>query len=156
MKSFRFRGARLLTWRRAQADQARVAFVRATESARETAAVLAAAEARCERAAREYLAVIAERVQVATLERYRNWIDRQETHRMAAGRAHQEQRRVVETTAGVLQQANRHVKVMERLQHRAERRHVDAERQAEMKALNELATMQFARRQEERSPDRGY
>ena len=34
MKAFRFRGARILEWRRVQADAARVEFVRATESAR--------------------------------------------------------------------------------------------------------------------------
>ncbi len=156
MKSFRFRGAKLLEWRRLQADQARAAFLRATESARETAALVATAEAGGTRAVREYLGVLATPVDVATLERYRNWIDRQRTHTAAARRAHEERRVVANAAAGVLQIANRHVKVMERLRDRAERRHREAERHAEMKVINELATMQYARRQAEGGADRGY
>jgi flagellar export protein FliJ len=156
MNSFRFRGARLLEWRRAQADAARLAFVRANASARETADLLAAADAGCERAVREYLAVIAAPVDVATLERYRNWIDRQRSRLATARRAHVERREVAAAAAAALHTANRHVKVMERLRERAERRHLDAERRFEMKTLDELATLQYARRQGEGGADREY
>jgi hypothetical protein len=50
--TFRFRGARILEWRRVQADAARVALVRATESVREAAARVADADDQSERAAR--------------------------------------------------------------------------------------------------------
>ena len=156
MKSFRFRGARLLEWRGVQADAARVAFVRANESARETAALLAAAEAGCERAAQEYLGAMAAPVDVATLERYRNWIVRQQAQRATSHRSHQERRVVVDAAAGALQTANRHVKVMERLRDRARQRYLDAERHSDMKALDELATMQYARRKGQGGADREY
>jgi hypothetical protein len=72
MNAFKFRGARLLDWRKRQADQAREAFVRAAESARETADLLASAEAGSTRAEREHLATIAAPAEIATLERHRN------------------------------------------------------------------------------------
>lgn len=156
MKAFRFRGARLLDWRRVGADAARVAFVRATESARETAALLAAAAAGCERATAEYLAVMGTPVDVTTLERYRNWIDRQQREHAAASQSHDQRRLVVDAAAGALQTATRHVKVMERLRDRAAERYLEAERHADMKALDELATMQYARRNQEGSADRDY
>ena len=57
--TFRFRGARILDWRRVQADAARVAFVRATESVREAAARVADADDQTERAVSEYKTAMA-------------------------------------------------------------------------------------------------
>jgi len=56
----------------------------------------------------------------------------------------------------VLQIAMRHVKVMERLRDRAWRRHLDAERQREMKDIDQLATLQYARRKADQGADREY
>ena len=50
----------------------------------------------------------------------------------------------------------RHVKMMERLRDRAWRRHLDAERQREMKEVDQLATLQFARRKTAQGADREY
>jgi flagellar export protein FliJ len=150
---FRFRGARILEWRRVQADAARVAFVRATESVREAAARVAAADAQGDRAGREFLTAMAGPTDVGMILRYRNWIGKLREHAAVCRRQHDEQRVVAETAAGVLQTAMRHVKVMERLRERAWRRHLDAERQREMKELDQLATLQFARRKYEQGAE---
>ena len=156
MNAFKFRGARLLDWRKRQADQAREAFVRAAESARETADLLASAEAGSARAEREYLATIAAPAEIATLERYRNWIGRQRRHEDACRRKHEERRVLADKAALALQTANRQVKVMERLRDRALARYREAERQMDMKALDELATIRFARRRADEGAARGY
>jgi flagellar export protein FliJ len=147
--TFRFRGARILDWRRVQADAARVAFVRATESVREAAARVAAADDQTERAVSEYKTTMASPHDIGTLLRYRNWIGKQREHAAACRRQHDERRAVADQAAGVLQTAMRHVKVMERLRDRARRRHLDAERRQEMKELDQLATLQYARRMSE-------
>src|SRR5215831_7961656 len=152
--TFRFRGARILEWRRVQADAARVAFVRATESLREAAARVAEADDRIERAARDYRAAMARPSQIGLIVGYRNWIEKQREHAAACRRQHEEKRVVADQAAGVLQTAMRRVKVMERLRDRAWRRHLDAERQQEMKELDALATQQFARRKSEQGADR--
>lgn len=144
--TFRFRGARILEWRRVQADAARVAFVRATESARAAAARVADADGQIERAAREYRSAMARPSEIGTIVGYRNWIEKQREHAAACRRQQQEKRAAADQAAGVLQTAMRRVKVMERLRDRAWHRHLDAERQQEMKELDALATQQFARR----------
>src|SRR5262245_19089350 len=154
--TFRFRGARILEWRRVQADAARVAFVRATESVRAAAARVADADQQIERSARDYQTAIAGPTDIGTILRYRNWIGKQREHAAACRRQHDERRVVAEQAAGVLQTAMRHVKVMERLRDRAWRRHLHAERQRDMKDVDQLATHQFARRQSTPGGDRAY
>jgi flagellar export protein FliJ len=154
--TFRFRGARILEWRRVQADAARVAFVRATESVREAAARVAEADDQSERAARDYKTAMASPNDIGTIVRYRNWIGTQREHAAVCRRLHEEHRAVADQAAGVLQTAMRHVKVMERLRERAWRRHMDAERRQEMKELDQLATLQFARRKSQQGADREY
>lgn len=154
--TFRFRGARILEWRRVQADAARVAFVRATESVREAAARVADADDQTERAVSDYKTAMASPNDIGTLLRYRNWIGKQREHAAACRRQHDEQRVVAEQAAGVLKTAMRHVKVMERLRDRAWRRHLEAERQREMKEVDQLATLQFARRKTTQGVNREY
>lgn len=156
MRSFRFRGERLLEWRRVQADAARVAFVRASESAREAARLAAEADADCARAAREYRDAVSAPIDVATVERYRNWIRQQQARADARHRSHGERRDVADAAAQVLHTAKRHVKVMERLRDRAAGRYAEAVRQADMKELNELATIQFVRRRMEGAAGHGH
>jgi flagellar protein FliJ len=154
--TFRFRGARILEWRRVQADAARVAFVRATESVREAAAHVADADDQMARAVREYQAAIAGPNDIGTIVGYRNWIGKQREHAAACRRQHDERRVVADRAAGVLQTAMRQVKVMERLRDRAWRRHLDEQRRREMKELDQLATLQYARRMSEQGADREY
>src|SRR5262245_14831635 len=154
--TFRFRGARLLEWRRVQADAARVVFVRATESVREAAARIVDAHARIERADREFRFATEGLSDIGTIVRYRNWIDRERQHAAVCRRQHDDQRVVADKAAGVLQTAIRQVKVMERLRDRAWRRHQQAERRSEMKELDQLATLPFARRNSAQGADREY
>jgi flagellar export protein FliJ len=93
---------------------------------------------------------------IGTIVRYRNWIGNQREHAAVCRRQHEDRRAVADQAAGVLQTAMRHVKVMERLRERAWRRHMDAERRQEMKELDQLATLQFARRKSQQGVDREY
>jgi flagellar FliJ protein len=154
--TFRFRGARVLDWRRAQADEARVAFVRATESEREAAAAVARADQEHDHAEHDLRTVLARPVDVGTLHRYRNWIHRRREHAAECRRLHAERREAAERAAGVLQTAMRHVKVMERLRDRAWRRYLEDERRREMKEIDQLATLRFARRRARQGADREY
>src|SRR5262249_45436459 len=154
--TFRFRGARILDWRRVQADAARVAFVRATESVREAAARVADADDQMARAVRESQTALANPSDIGTIVGYRNWIGKQREHAAVCRRQHDECRVVADRAAGVLQIAMRQVKVMERLRDRAWRRHLDDERRQEMKELDQLATLQHARRMIEQGVDREY
>jgi|SRR5262245_9368395 len=147
--TFRFRGTRILDWRRVQADAARVAFVRATESVREAAVRVADADDQMAHAVRQYQAALASPRDIGTIVGYRNWIGKQREHAAVCRRQHDERRAVAEKAAGVLQIAMRQVKVMERLRDRAWRRHLDSEQRREMKELDQLATLQHARRMSE-------
>ncbi len=153
MKSFTFRGERILEWRRVQADEARGEFLRASASEREAAALAEAAQARADRAAQESIDVLGEPVGIDTIERYRIWIAKERRHADGCRQAQHERQQVAETKASALQLAHRHVKVMERLRERAERRHRDLERQLDAKALDELATQRYASRQADEGAD---
>ena len=146
MKPFSFRGARLLEWRRLQRDAAQREYVRASELTRATATRLADAEEQCARASREYRATLTAAVDTSTIERYRNWIDRGQRHALDCRRLHQERVRESGTAALALQRATREVKAMERLRDRARERYDDEQRRMEMKDLDQLATLQFARK----------
>lgn len=146
MKAFVFRGERLLEWRRTERDAARVEFVRASESARAAASLVADADRQIAEAGREYLEALRSPIGSAAIERYRIWIGRWHEHARTCRRAEEERRTDADAAAVRLQTANRNVRIMERLRERAAARHRDAERQLEMKTFDELATRQYARR----------
>jgi len=155
VSQFRFRGQRILDWRRVQEDAARQAFLRASALAREALARALAADADRDRTVLEYRKRTATALDVDTIERYRNWIHRQQAHAEACHRSHGEQQDLADAAARALNTARRHVKVMERLRDRAAVRHQEEERQADMKALDELATLQYVRRRMEGAVERG-
>lgn len=156
MKAFRFRGARLLDWRRAQSDRARIEFARASESLREAARLAAEADERCRRATEDYHGALAVASDPSVLERHRNWIVRQEGTASACRRSHEDRRRAVDHAAEALRLAERRVRVMERLRERALRRHHDAARLAERKDFDHLAALQYARRTRAGGSDDGH
>lgn len=156
MKPFQFRGERILEWRRAMAGTARGEFLRAAESVREALHLAHEADARAAQASRAAVDALCEAVDVGTIERHRIWIGQEQRHADRARLAHQERQGAADEKAAVLQLANRHVKVMERLRERAQQRYRDLERQLEFKALNELATMQFTRRRAEEGVERDH
>lgn len=156
MNPFCFRGQRLLEWRRAQRDAARLEFVRASESARAASALVADADEECARAARQYLDAMQTAIDAPAIERHRIWIERSRGRAETCRRVEAERRGVVGAAATALQIADRHLKIMDRLRERALARHRRSERQEEMKALDELSTLQFARRQSDKGVDREY
>ncbi len=156
MKPFKFRGERILEWRRVQADAARGEYLRAAETAREALNVADAATASVEQAAQAAMMAIRQATEVATIERHRIWISREERRADGCRKTYQERQAAADQKAAALQLANRHVRVMERLRERTLRRYQHLERQLEMNALNELATTQFARRRAEEGVERGH
>ena len=155
-KTFAFRAARVLDWRKRQVDAARLAVMRAQESAREAEARVTDAEARTARAAADLRQVLAAPVGTDTIVRHRNWIEREQAHAVGCRRARDEARLTVNAALVVLQQAMRDMKMMERLRERALARHDAAARRNEMNALNELATSRFVGRREKEKVDRGH
>jgi flagellar export protein FliJ len=118
--------------------------------------VSADADARSARAAGECERALRESIDAGTLERHRNWIAQEQRHAATCRRSHEECLGAVQAAAVILQKAARHVRMMERLRERARRRHQDASRRAESKVLDELATVQFARRKSEGGSDRDH
>ena len=155
MKGFKFRGERILEWRRVQADAARGEYLRAAETAREAARLADEAQAGADRAANEAVTVLGAPVGIEVIERHRIWIARQRRFADGCRQTHHERQQAANEKAALLQVANRHVKVMERLRERAAARHQEEERQADMKALDELATLQYVRRRMEGAVERG-
>ena len=155
MKPFKFRGERILEWRRVQADAARGEFLRAAETAREAQRVADAAAASVASAGEAANEAIRHATDVVTIERHRIWIVREQRRAEGCRLTYRERQTVADEKSAALQVANRHVKVMERLRERTQRRYQDLERKLEMKALDELATTQYARRRAEQGVERG-
>jgi hypothetical protein len=156
MNTFRFRGERILEWRRTQADTARGEFLRAAESVREAARLADAADANAARAARESLDALSTPIDAGTIERHRIWITTVCRHADACRQVFYERQQESAGKVAALQLANRHVKVMERLRERAVRRYRERERQMDMKTLGDLATLQYARRKADEGVEREY
>src|SRR5262245_24186865 len=154
--TFHFRRARILECPWVQPCAAPGALVSAPAPVREASARLAAAEQQTDRAVRDYTPALATANEIGTIVRYRNWIVRERAYAVACRRHHEQRRLVADQAASALQTAMRHVKVMERLRDRAWRRHLDAERQREMKELDQLATLQYARRKTGQGAHREY
>jgi len=155
VKPFKFRGEQILEWRRVQADAARGEYLRAAETAREALKVADDADAALSQAEIAAHHAIRHATDVITIERHRIWIIREQRRADGCRRTYRERQVVADEKAAALQLANRHVKVMERLRERTRRRYQDLERQLEMKALDELATVQYARRRAEQGVERG-
>jgi hypothetical protein len=155
VKPFKFKGERILEWRRVQADAARGEYLRAAETAREALRAAEEAGAAADRAVHDGDYAVRHATDVATIERHRIWIVREQRRADGCRRTYLERQAAADEKAAALQVANRHVKVMERLRERAQRRHRDLERQLDMKALDELATLQYARRRAEQGVERG-
>ena len=155
-KPFVFRASRVLDWRKRQVDAARLAVLRAQESAREAETRVTDAEARTARAAADLRHALGAPVGADTIVRHRNWIDREQAHAVSCRRTRDEARLAVNAASLVLQQAMRDMKMMERLRERAQERHQAEARREEMNALNELATSRFVGRREKEKVDRGH
>jgi flagellar export protein FliJ len=129
----------------AAADVAHGAFVRARESARETADLVQAADTRWSDATHALRAYLASPIDAETVMRHRTWIDRQRAAMAACQRQHNERVEAAAAAATVLHEARRQVKVLERLRERARRSHMAAVQRDERQRLDEFAVQQFVR-----------
>jgi flagellar export protein FliJ len=151
MKAFRFRGDRLLGWRRHQEDAARAAFLRASESAREFARRAAGAAADVERSEGRLHETSRHPIEAGAIVRHWNWIAVERKRAAAAAGECDRAVRASDEAAAHLRHAATRVRMLERLRERAWQRYQAAERSVEMKNLNELATLRYARRQAQKS-----
>jgi flagellar export protein FliJ len=135
----------VLEWRTAAADTAHGAFVRAGESVREAATLVAAADAGRDDAVRALREELDSLTNAEVVARHRTWIDHQHAAATACQRLHDERVTAAAAAAGALADARRQVRVLERLRERALRRHTAAERRQEMQRLDEFALQQFVR-----------
>ena len=146
MKPFRFRAERLLHLRRQRRDEAQTLVASAERAAHAAAADLARGIDAKRVAAERYVASLRADGDPELFARHRNWI-RYLTENVSQ----------LETTANArtddlskaraaLRLAHQHVRVLERLRERAHARHEAAVREQEMKELDQIATLQHARR----------
>lgn len=149
MSTFRFRAQSVLEWRRRLADTARGEVIRTGESVRASVATADAADARHTAAVDDYRRELIEGCEAGAVPRHRTWIDRERAHVAACQAVVVARQHDADAATLVLQQAMRDVKVMEKLQERLAQRHREKEREAELRDLNERATLQFTRRRSE-------
>jgi len=154
--AFRFRAAPLLEWRQKADERARLLLSRAEAAARAEAARAAEADARLEGARSSYREALATTVDASDLDAHRHWIARHEREAERARQSSESARRALDEAAQAAALARRQLRVVERLRDRALRRHLDAERRLELKEIDHLATVQYARRITEGGPNREY
>lgn len=146
MKAFRFRPETVLRLRRRARDAAHVELGRAQRAKADADTELARSVDAMTTAAAAFRDVMASGGEGETFERYRTWMVGLRTavdgHRVQVDR-HQQ---VVDARAAVLKTAHQQVRVVERLRERAERRYDDEARRQALKAMDELAGQQYARR----------
>jgi flagellar FliJ protein len=143
---FRFRLQAVLDWRERQYDDAQ----RLLTAARQALQAGEAAAAR----ARELLASSRERTRDAeaggcdpsTRAWHWNWIVRCEADVARADTEVTARRADADTAAGVVAEARKRLRPLEKLRDRARQQHADEERRVEQKALDALAVTRYVRR----------
>jgi len=156
VKAFRFRAETLLALRRRQEDSAKVDLLRAQAVANEAATEMDRAWAKSREAAAAYCAAMREGLETVTIERHRNWIVHLQGAAHARQRTHEDRQADVAKATRTVQDAHRHVRMLERLRDRAECRYDAAVRLEESKEMDQFAATQFARRAIEGGARRGH
>jgi flagellar export protein FliJ len=149
---FQFRAERVLDVRRRALDAARAQLLRATASRDAAERELAAAIASFDRAEAAFRDALAGGTDVGAVERHRNWITFQRSAVDDRRRAREVCRGVVDSATKAVNAAHRDVRVLERLRERAWRRHLVEMNRREMRELDSLATLQFARQTADANP----
>ena len=150
--TFRFRAAPLLALRQRQFDATQERLARANEDVAVAERLLGAAERAADEANTGYREALDRGSDNASLERHRNWIGQQRSHVDTRRRTQAECCGVAATASDAVIAAHRQVRVLERLRERASRRHETEVRRREMKEIDLLATLQYARRMAEGGP----
>jgi flagellar export protein FliJ len=146
MTTFRFRAAPLLALRQRQFDAAQERLARANEDLATADRLFAAAERGVEDACNAHRDALAHGADNATLQRHRNWIAQRYSLVDMRRRAQAECGGVVVVAKNAVMVAHRQVRVLERLRDRARKRHEALVRVHELKEIDLLATLQYARR----------
>lgn len=146
MKPFRFRADTLLSLRRRRRDAARIELAQAQQLERQSAEDLASKRAQRDVAENAHAEAIRVGGEVELIERHRNWRVFLDAEVDRSRQRHQEQAERVVRLAEALTVVHRDVRVLERLRERLWRRYLDAVRRQEMKELDEIATLRYARR----------
>jgi flagellar FliJ protein len=147
MAPFRFRPQPALDLRKRQEEAAAAAVAAARLATEQAEAARSECQQRFDEAGRRAAEADAAGGEVTIAIWYRNWM-RSQRRELARAEAIAEDRRVMLRDAeSRLVDARRRVRVLERLRERAWDAHQRREREAEQKALDELAGLQFAIRQ---------
>jgi flagellar export protein FliJ len=147
--TFRFRAASLLLLRERQFDEAQARLASANEAVSAAERHADAAEESVNGADAAYRKALAQGTDHASLERHRNWISEQRSQFDARRRAQVDSREVARAALERAIDVHRQVRVLERLRERGRKRH-DAEiHRLEIRDIDVLATLQYARRMNE-------
>ena len=150
--TFRFRAAPLLALRQRQFDATQERLARANEDVAVAERLLDTAQLAADGANTGYREALDRGSDNASLERHRNWIVQQRSHVDTRRRTQADCCGVAATASDAVIAAHRQVRVLERLRERASRRHETEVRRREMKEIDLLATLQYARRMAEGGP----
>jgi flagellar export protein FliJ len=150
--TFRFRAAPLLALRQRQLEAAQAQLARANEEVAVANRLLEAAVRAVEDAVSAHREALTHGTDNATLQRHRNWIAQRYSLVDLRRRAQAECCGVAVIASNAVIAAHRQVRVLERLRERAKTRHEAIIRGRELKEIDLLATLQYARRMADGGP----
>ena len=156
MKAFRFRPESVLELRRRQRDAAQAALAAAERAKLEAEADLARSIEAHAAADESYRQTLAAGGDVAAFERHRNWIARLRAEKDRRTAVVNERGQAVAAATALVQSAHQSVRVVERLKDRARRRYDEAVRQQELKEMDHIAALRYARRFVEKGQTRDH
>lgn len=149
MKSFRFRPEGVLDLRRRRRDVAQSALGVAERALRDAEAEMLRKTAHLDEAVGAYARALHEGGEVEIHERHRTWIAGLRAGVAAFRPVVDERRKAVETAAAALRSAHQDVRVLERLKDQQQRRYDERARQEELKEMDQIASLRYARRMRE-------
>lgn len=145
MKSFRFRPEALLEIRRRRRDALQAALGLAQRTLAEAETELHRRTAQRDEALRAYRDAVDVDPGFETHERHRNWIARLRAGIAAQESAVEARRAEMAAAAERLRVAHQEVRVLERLKEHQRRRYDDAVRKEELKEMDQIASLRYAR-----------
>lgn len=146
MKAFRFRADTLLTLRRRNRDAAKTMLALAERALLDATADVERATAAEVTATARYAAEIAAARDPEVFERHRNWIAALQVEVQRAQIVLDDRKASAASAAEAVRLAHQGVRILERLRERAVRRYDADVRRTEIKDIDQLATLQYARR----------
>ena len=155
MKEFRFRAQAVLDLRNRHRDVVQAELAQAVRAEQAATDAFEGAEQRGLLAAVDGADALRAGGSVSEFERHRYWIARLRDESERLRRIRQERATEVSKARERLRSAHQQVRVLERLRDQLWQRHQEDVRQQEMRDLNEVATLRFARQHSEGRSERG-